>query len=65
MFSSLQSSIDSKKKRLHVTFTFLQTKYLSDGRVNERVAKVEDLNDLLQPGATDGFSPFLMNSSCI
>ena len=47
-------TMDSKGKGLRVSFTFFQRNYLSDGRVNETVAKVEELSDLWKPGAIDG-----------
>ena len=38
---------------------------LTDGRVNETVATVEDLSDLWKPGAMDGIPPFVTNCNCI
>ena len=64
VFSSLRR-MDSKTKGLRVSFRFFQRNYLADGRVNETVAKVEELSDLLKPGAMDGFPPFVMNCNCI
>ena len=64
VFSSLRR-MDSQRKRLHVSFAFLQRKYLPDGRVNETVATVEELSDLRKPGAMDGIPPFVMNYTCI
>ena len=64
VFSSLRM-MDSKKKRLRVSFAFFQSNYLPDGRVNETVAKVEELSDLWKPGAMDGIPPFPMNCNCI
>ena len=57
--------MDSKKKGLRVSFAFFQRKYLPDGRVNETVATVEELSDLLKPGAMDGIPPFVMKCNCI
>ena len=45
MSSSLRT-MDSKKKGLLVSFAFFQKIYLPDGRMNETVAKVEELSDL-------------------
>ena len=64
VFSSFRT-MNSKRKGLRVSFAFLQRNYLQDGRVNERVATVEDLSDLWNPGAMDGVPPFLMNCNCI
>ena len=64
MFSSLRM-IDSKRKGLRVSFAIFQRNYLPDGRVNETVAKVEELSDLWKPGAMDGTPPFVMNCKCI
>ena len=55
VFSSLRS-MDSKRKGLCVSFAFSQRNYPPDGRVNETVVTVEELSDLWQPGARDGFS---------
>ena len=60
VFSSLRT-MDSTRKRLRVSFAFFKRNYLADGRVNETVAKVEDLSDLWKPGAGDGIPPFVMN----
>ena len=64
VFSSLRTMI-SKSKGLRVSFAFFQKNYLPDGRRNERVAKVEELSDLWEPGAMDGTPPFVMNCNCI
>ena len=64
VFSSLRT-MDSKRKGLRVSFAFFQRNYLTDGRVNETVAKVEELSDLWIPGAMDGVPPFVMNCNCI
>ena len=64
VFSSLRT-LDSKKKRLRVSFAFFQRNYLPDGRLNETVAKVEEMSDLWKPGALDGIPPFVMNCNCI
>ena len=64
VFSSLRTT-DSKRKGLRVSFAFFQRNYLPDGRVNEAVAKVEELSDLWKPGAMDGIPPFVMNCNCI
>ena len=67
VFSSLRT-MDSKRKGLRglrVSFAFFQRNYLPDGRMNETVAKVEELSDLWKPGAMDGTPPFVMNCDCI
>ena len=64
LFSSLRT-MNSKSKGLRVSFAFFQTNYLADGRMNETVAKVEELSDLWKPGAMDGTPPFVMNCNCI
>ena len=64
VFSSLRT-MNSKKKRLRLSFAFLQINYLPDGRVNETVATVEELSDLWKPRAMDGIPPFVMNCNCI
>ena len=64
VFSSLRT-MDSKRKGLRVSFAFFQTNYLPDGRMNEAVARVEELSDLWKPGAMDGTPPFVMNCNCI
>ena len=64
VFSSLRG-MDSKRKGLRVTFAFFQRNYLPDGRMNETIAKVEELNDLWKAGAMDGTPPFVMNCNCI
>ena len=64
VFSSLRT-MDSKRKGLRVSFAFFQRNYLPDGRMNETVAKVEELSDLWKPGAMDGTPPFVMNCNCI
>ena len=64
VFSSLRT-MNSKRKGLRVSFAFFQRNYLPDGRLNETVAKVEQLNDLWKPGAMDGTPPFVMNCNCI
>ena len=64
VFSSLRT-MNSKRKGLLVSFAFLQKNYLPDGRMNETVAKVEELSDLWKPGAMDGTPPFVMNCICI
>ena len=60
VFSSLRT-MNSKRKGLRVSFAFFQRNYLQDGRVNEKVATVEELRDLWKPGAMDGVPPFVMN----
>ena len=45
LFSSLRT-MNSKSKGLRVSFAFFQRNYLADGRMNETVAKVEELSDL-------------------
>ena len=64
LFSSLRM-MDSKRKRLRVSFAFFQRNYLQDGRVNETVATVEELSHLWKPVAMDGVPPFVMNYNCI
>ena len=64
LFSSLRT-INSKSKGLRVSFAFFQRNYLADGRMNETVAKVEELSDLWKPGAMDRTPPFVMNCNCI
>ena len=64
VFSSSRA-MNSKRKGLRVSFAFFQTNYLPDGRMNEVVAKVEELSDLSKPGAMDGTPPFVMNCNCI
>ena len=64
VFSSLRT-INSKRKELRVTFAFFQRNYSPDGRMNETVAKIEELSDLWKPGAMDGTPPFVMNCNCI
>ena len=64
MFSS-SPTMDSNMKVLRVSFAFFQRNYLSDGRVNERVATVEELSDLWKPGAVDGIPAFVMKCNCI
>ena len=64
VFSSLRK-MNSERKGLRVSFAFFQRNYLSDGRLNETVAKVEELSDLWKPGAMDGTPPFVMNCNCI
>ena len=63
VFSSLRT-IDSKREGLRVSFAFFQKKYLTDWRVNEAVATVEELSELWKPGAIDGILPFVMNCNC-
>ena len=64
VFSSLRT-MNSKRKGLRVSLAFFQKKYLPDERMNETVAKVEELSDLWKPGAMDGTPPFVMNCNCI
>ena len=64
VFSSLRT-MNSKRKGLRVSFAFFRKNYLPDGRMNETVAKVEELSDLWKPGAMDGTPPFVMNCNCI
>ena len=64
VLSSLRR-MDSKGKKLRVNFAFFQRNYLPDGRVNERVATVEELSDLWKPGAMDGIPSFVVNCNCI
>ena len=59
VFSSLRT-MNSKRKGLRVSFAFFQRNYLQDGRVNEKVATVEELRYLWKPGAMDGVPPFVM-----
>ena len=44
VFSSLRT-MNSKRRGLRVSFAFFQRNYLTDGRVNETVAPVEELSD--------------------
>ena len=62
---SSMRTMESKRKKLSVSFAFSQRKYLPDGRMNETVATVEELSDLWKPGAMDGILPFVRNCSCI
>ena len=64
LFSSLRT-MNSKRKGLRVSFAFFQRNYLSDGRMNKTVAKVEELSDLWKPGAMDGTPLFVTNCNCI
>ena len=64
VFSSLRT-MNCKRKGLRVSFALFQRNYLPDGRMNETVAKVEELSDFWKPGAMDGTPPFLMKCSCI
>ena len=64
VFSSLRT-MDSKRKKLRVSFAFFQRNYLQGGRVNETVATVEGLSNLWKPAAMDGVPPFVMNCKCI
>ena len=48
VFSSLRT-MNSEKKGLRVSFGFFQRNYLPDGRMNETVAKVEELSNLWKP----------------
>ena len=57
--------MNSEKKGLRVIFAFFQRNYTPDGRMNKTVAKVEELSDLLKPGAMDRTPPFMMNCNCI
>ena len=63
VFSSLRR-MDSQRKGLSATFAFFQRNYLPDGRMNETVAKVEELSDFWNSGAMDGTPPFVMNCNC-
>ena len=64
VFSSLRT-MNSKRTGMRVSFAFSQRNYLPDGRMNETVAKVEELSDLWKPGAMDGTPPFVMTCNCI
>ena len=64
VFSSLRT-MNSERKGLRVNFAFFQRNYSPDGRMNETVAKVEELSDLWKPGAVDETPPFVMNCNCI
>ena len=64
VFSPLRT-MNSKRKGLRVSFALFQRKYLRDGRMNETVARVEELSDLWKPGAMDGTPPFVTNCNCI
>ena len=63
VFFSLRT-MNSKRKGLRVSFAFFQRNYIPDGRMNETVAKVEELSDLWKTGAMDGTPPFVMNFKC-
>ena len=64
LFSSLRT-MNSKSKGMPVSFAFFQRNYLADGRMNEIVAKVEELSDLWKPGAMDWTPLFVMNCNSI
>ena len=64
LLSSLRTMI-SKRKGLRASFAFFQRNYLPDGRMNETVAKVEELSNPWKPGAMDGTPLFVMNCNCI
>ena len=64
MFSPLPT-MNRKRKRLRVSFAFFQRNYIPAGRMNKKVARVENLSDLWKPGAMDGTPPFVMNCNCI
>ena len=49
VFSSLRT-MDSERKRLRVSFAFLQRKNLRDGQLNERVATTEQLSVIWMDG---------------
>ena len=57
--------MEKKKKILRVSFALFQRNDLSEGRVNETVATVEELSDLSQPGTMDGIPPFVMKFNII
>ena len=54
VFSSLRT-MNSKRKGLRVSFAFFQRSYLPDGRVNETVATVEELERSLE-GRSNGWN---------
>ena len=64
VFSSLRM-MNSERKGLRVSFAFFRGNYLPEGRMNETVAKVEELSDLWNPGAMDGTPLFVTNCNCI
>ena len=64
VLSSLRR-MDSQRKGWRVKFAFFQRNYIPDGRVNETIDTVEELNDLWKPGVMDGIPPFVMNCNCI
>ena len=64
VFSSLRT-MTSKRKGLRVSFAFFQRNYLPNGRMNETVAKTEELSGLWKPGAMDGTPPSVINCNCI
>ena len=64
VFSSLRT-MNSKRKRLRVSFVFFQRNYLPDGRMNKTDARVEELSDFWKPGARDGTPLFVMNCNCM
>ena len=64
VFSPLRA-MNNKRKGLRVSFAIFQTNFLPDGRMNETVAKVEELSGLWKPGAMEGFPLFVMNCNRI
>ena len=64
VFSSLRT-MNSKRKGFRLSFAFFQRNYQPDGRVNETVAKVEELSDLWKTGARVRIPPLVMNCNCI
>ena len=64
VFSALRT-MNSQRKGLRLSFALFQRNYLPDGRMNETVAKVEELSDLRKPRTMDGTPPFVMNCYCI
>ena len=51
--SSSLRTMDSKRKGLRVSFAYFQRNYLPDRRMNETVAKVEEMSDLWEIGYSE------------
>ena len=63
MFSPLRP-MDSRSKKLLVSFALFQRKYSPDERVNKTVATFEELTDQGKPTARDGIPPFVTDCNC-
>ena len=57
--------MDSKRKKLRVSFAFFLKNYLPHGRMKVTVGTVEKLSDLWKPGAMDVVPPFVMICSLV